>query len=637
VCGIAGILAREAGAVDEVALRRMTDALRARGPDGEGYHVDGAIGLGHRRLAIIDVEGGHQPLYSEDRRVAVIVNGEIYNFRELRRELEAAGHVFATRSDSEVIAHGYEAWGERVLDHIDGMFALVIWDAAAQRLLLARDRMGEKPLYWAELPGPGGGLAFASELKALRHAPGLVPEVDPAQLARYLVYEYVPAPASLLRGVKKLEPGTFLLARPGQAPVVSKYWDLGVRGDSVGRLGDARAAAAELLAELRRSVRERLVSDVPLGVFLSGGIDSSTVAALAAEARGGEGIDTFSIGFDDGGLGFDESAHARRVARHIGSRHHEERLAPAAALELLPAIGRLLDEPIGDSSIVPTHLLARFARRSVTVALGGDGGDELFAGYPTFQAERVARVLDQVPERVRAVAVAAGGRLAEALPVGLGYLPFDFKLKQFLRGASLSGATRHQAWLGSFAPAEALAALSPEAARAAGPHLYDVVDRRMAACPSPDPWDRLMYFYAKGYLADQVLTKVDRATMAVGLEGRAPLLATRVVELAARLRPSLRLRGLTTKYLLKKAVRGLVPDDILDRRKQGFAMPIGRWLKHELRDLMEEELGAARLDGFFEPAAVRRLMVDHLSGKSDNRKPLWTLLALQRWRREYFA
>ncbi len=603
----------------------MTRALAARGPDGEGFHIDGRIGLGHRRLAIIDVEGGKQPLYSEDGRVAVIVNGEIYNFQTLREELVRAGHRFATRSDSEVLVHGYEEWGERVLDRIEGMFAFVIWDGRDGRMLLARDRMGEKPLFWAELPG--GGVAFASELKALKHAPGVTREIDPDSLAQYLAYEYVPAPRSMIRGVHKLAPGTALRAAPGRAPETFTYWDLSFPEGE--RLRDVEAAADALREELRASVRARLVSDVPLGVFLSGGIDSSTVAALAAEARGGD-IDTFSVAFED--PRFDESAAARMVAKHIGSRHHEERLSPATALELMPSVGKILDEPIGDASIVPTHLLARFARRHVTVALGGDGGDELFAGYPTFQAERVAQLIDLAPRALRAAAISAGETLAAALPTTFGYMPLDFKIRRFLRGARETGARRHQAWIGALGGDEISQVLGRDANGWA-----DVLDRRLAACRSPDPWDRLMYFYAKGFLADQVLQKVDRATMAVGLEGRAPLLATRVVALATRLDPSLRLRGLTTKYLLKRAMVGILPDTILHRRKQGFAMPVGPWLRGELRGLLEDTLAERRVreGGLFDAAVVRRWVNEHVSGTADHRKALWTLTAFERWRAEW--
>jgi asparagine synthase (glutamine-hydrolysing) len=614
----------------------MTGALAARGPDGEGVHLAPPIGLGHRRLAIIDVEGGQQPLFSEDRQIVCVVNGEIYNYVALRDELIQGGHRFQTRSDSEVIVHGYEEWGIDVLERLEGMFALAVWDAAKQRLLLARDRMGEKPLYYAWVDGQG--LAFASELKALRHAPGVDGRIDPASLARYLVYEYVPAPRTILRGARKLEPGTFLVATPGTAPTVGRYWDLPLAAHSRHEPAprappapiDADEAARELLFELRRSVKERLVSDVPLGVFLSGGLDSSTVAALAAEVRG-PNLDTFSIGFED--ASFDESSEARRVAEAIGSRHHEDRLSPRALLELLPSIGRLLDEPLGDSSIVPTHLLARFVRGHVTVALGGDGGDELFSGYPTFLAERAARVLFDPSPLVAAATTGLGRGLAALLPVSHRYFSFDFKLKQFLKGQGLRGAKRHQAWLGSLLPAEALATLSPDVAREVAGDLFDVIDDRLASLKDSDPWDQLLAFYAKGYLGDQVLTKVDRATMAVGLEARAPLLDTRIVALACRIPPSLRLRGLEAKHLLKRAMRGLLPDETIDRKKKGFGMPIGAWLRGELRSLLEDELSASRITqgGLFDARAVRRLVDEHVAGKADHRKPLWSLLAFQMW------
>jgi asparagine synthase (glutamine-hydrolysing) len=608
----------------------MTRALTPRGPDGEGFHIAAPAFLGHRRLAIIDVAGGRQPLYSEDGRVALIVNGEIYNFVPLRAELERAGHRFVTRSDSEVIVHGYEEWGDGVLGRLEGMFALAVWDAGRRRLLLARDRLGEKPLYYAEA---GGGFAFASELKSLRHAPALDTRLDPASLARYLVYEFVPAPATILRGARKLEPGMQLVLEEGRPPAVSSYWELPM---VEARSDDPREAASQLLAELSRSVRERLVSDVPLGVFLSGGLDSSTVAALAAREREGQ-LDTFSIGFDD--PSFDESGPARRVAAALGTRHHEERLSAGQVLDLLPAVGRLLDEPLGDGSIVPTHLLARFARGHVTVALSGDGGDELFAGYPTFQAEKLAALLERLPRGARRAARALGQAALARLPVAHTYFSLDFKLRRFLRGVELTGPTRHQAWLESFGPDEAVAALHPDLARESGGDLYDVIDRRLARCESDDRWDRLLFFYAKGYLGDGVLMKVDRATMAVGLEARAPLLDSQVVLRACSFAPSLRIRGFQTKHILRRAARGLLPPEILRRKKQGFAMPIGPWLRVELRSLLEEDLGEARLrrDGLFAPAPLRRLVDEHVAGRADHRKPLWTLLAFQRWHEAWRA
>ncbi|MFH0902425.1 MAG: asparagine synthase (glutamine-hydrolyzing) [Pseudomonadota bacterium] len=640
MCGIAGMLAGSAGGIDADAVRRMTAALAARGPDGEGFFFSPLVALGHRRLAVIDVEGGKQPICSEDGQVVVVVNGELYNYRSLTAELKQRGHCFATLSDSEVLVHGYEEWGDAVLDRLEGMFAIALWDGARRRLLLARDRLGEKPLYWAMTPG--GGLAFASELKALKHCPGIDTRIDPGALARYLVYEYIPAPATILKGVRKLEPGTKLIigAASGKPTLVS-YWDLPLDGTCAAANDRGRAetiAAESLLGELRRSVTERLVADVPLGVFLSGGIDSSAVAALAAQARGGD-LDTFSIGFGD--PSYDETAEAQRVALAIGSRHHQEHLSPGTVLELIPAVGELLDEPLGDSSIVPTYLLARFARRHVTVAVGGDGGDELFAGYPTFVAEQAAVPLfDWIPPRIGRTIAAAGRRAAAALlPVSTSYFSFDFKLKQFLKGIPYRGPRRHQAWLASLLPQEALAVLAPDVGQAAHADLFDVVDRRMASCTSTDRWDRLLYFYAKGYLADDVLMKVDRATMAVGLEARAPFLDSRVVSLACRLAPALRLRGLETKRVLRRALRGVLPAETLARKKQGFAMPIGRWLREDLAPLVAAELGMDRLcqDGLFDPPAVRRLVDDHLAGRVDNRKPLWTIIAFQLWLRAWRA
>ncbi len=607
----------------------MTAALAARGPDGDGFHVAPGVGLGHRRLAVIDVAGGRQPLHSEDGQVTAIVNGELYNFRQLRATLERAGHRFATACDAEVVVHGYEEWGDGVLGHLQGMFALAVWDARRRRLLLARDRMGEKPLYWATLPG--GGLAFSSELKSLCHAPGVDTALDPGSLARYLVHECVPAPRSILRGVCKLAPGTRLVVEAGAAPVVSTFWDLSFSEGP--RITNEEEGARLLLGELRRSVRERLISDVPLGVFLSGGVDSSAVAALAAEVRGGD-LDTFTIGFDD--PAFDESAAAARVARFIGSRHHEQRLTAASVSDALVGVGSLLDEPLGDASIIPTHLLARFARNTATVCLGGDGGDDLFGGYPTFAAEPLAKLLfDRAPGAGRAAAALAKG-VSALLPSSGGYLPLEFKLKQFFRASNGGAGRRHQAWMASFLPTEALAVLAPDVRNmviATGANLYDVVDARWDSGPGRLESDRLLCHYVKGYLAEDLLPKLDRATMAVGLEARSPLLAEGVVSLACRLAPSLRQRAFPTKHILKRALRGLLPDETLHRKKQGFAMPIGRWLAGPLRPFMEDTLSprALRDCGLFDPAPIRRLVDEHLQGRSDNRKPLWTLLAFMRW------
>ncbi len=630
MCGIAGILGGTSG-VDVVALRAMTGALTRRGPDGEGFHVEDAIGLGHRRLSIIDLEGGAQPLYSNDKTCACVVNGEIYNFRALRRELEQAGHAFATGSDSEVVVHGYAAWGEDVLARLEGQFAIAIWDARQERLLLARDPMGEKPLFWGALPG--GGLAFASELRALLLHPDIDHGVDPVSLARYLVHEYVPAPMSMIRGARKLEAGHWLSMRPGHAPMVHPYWELPLWATPPGgRLVDLGATAIELRRALRRSVEARLVADVPVGVFLSGGLDSSLVTALAMQARGGD-VDTFSIGFRD--PSYDESSHARQVARALGTRHHERIVEPHELLALIPTLGELLDEPFGDGSLVPTYLLAQFAREHVTVALGGDGSDELFAGYPTFQAEAWAGgVIDALPVSVARAARSVGSALASRLPVSTDNFSVDFKVKQLLRGVDAGRDYRHQAWLASLLPDEVRAVLCAEvAARARTDDLYDVVRRKLSRCPSGEQRDRLLWFYATGYLADDILVKTDRASMEVSLEVRSPFLAPEVIDIACRAAPSLRSNRRELKRLVKRAARGLVPDAIIDRPKHGFGMPIAGWLRGELREFLCDSLSPARVarDGFFNPAAVTKLVEEHTSGVANHRKPLWTLLAFQSW------
>ncbi len=630
MCGIVGIVAGDNPVIDARALARMTAALVARGPDGEGYHIAPGIGLGHRRLAVIDVNGGAQPLHSRDGQCSVVVNGEIYNFRQLRAVLEKLGHTFGTACDAEVIVAGYQQWGDGILAHIEGMFALAVWDARRRRLLLARDRMGEKPLYWARLTA--GGFAFASELKALRHAPGLDTALDPVALGRYLVHEYVPAPATILRNARKMEPGTQLVLETGAAPVLSTYWDLPLHSGPL--ITDGDEAARLLLEQLRTSVRQRLVADVPLGVFLSGGVDSSAVAALAAESCSGP-LDTFTIAFDD--PDFDESAEARFVAHVIGSRHHEEKLSADTLANTLPSVGALLDEPLGDASLVSTHLLARFARRHVTVCLGGDGGDELFAGYPTFIADKAAAWLDRTPGAIKQSLLAAARLATQALPARGGYLPLQFQLGQFLKGADRQGARRHQAWMASFLPDDARTVLALDVAAAAGSDFFDDGDRLWTRTEALSPGDRLLHQYARGYLAGDLLPKLDRATMAVGLEARSPLLAEGVVSLACRLSPSLRQRGVQTKFILKRALRDVLPARTLHRKKHGFALPLGAWFRGPLHAFLRDTLSARSLksSGVFDVGQIQKLVDEHVSGRRDHRKPLWTVLAFILWQDDW--
>ena len=625
MCGIAGIVcAHPDRRPDAALLTRMTDRLRHRGPDDSGAVVRGPAALGMRRLKIIDLETGQQPMTGEDQRAWVVFNGEIYNYRELTERQRARGHTFRTRSDTEVIVHGYEDLGSGVLGELDGMFAIAVWDEYTRTLLLARDRVGIKPLYYAVLPDQ---LVFASEIKALLEHPGVDRTLDIPSVSRYLAYEYVPAPHAIFRTIRKLPAGHWLTYTDGRVKV-EPYWNLQFsRGAKI-----TEAEAVERLrAALDIAVRRHLISDVPLGMFLSGGIDSATVAAVAAAHVSGR-LQTFSIGFTD--PSFDESGHARRVAQAVGSDHHEEILDARAALELVERLPDLVDEPLGDASILPTYLLSRFARRSVTVALSGDGGDELFAGYPTYQAHRVARAYRRVPRLLRDRVVRP---LVHALPVSHRYMSVDFLMKRFVDGMVDDDAERHARWMGSFTSDEQRELFTPEAAAQLNGAPYDSIQETAVHAAAADPLERLLYLDLKGYLGEGVLTKVDRASMACSLEVRVPLLDRRVVELAASLPPYLKLHGFTTKYVLKQAMRDRLPREVVDRRKQGFAVPLARWFRHELAPLLAEALSpdVLRRQGLFRHDVVDRLVREHQRGTHDHRKKLYTLLVFQLWAARY--
>ena len=626
MCGIVGnVFARRDRTPDPGVLKRMNDRLEHRGPDDQGFLLEGSAGLAMRRLKIIDLATGHQPMTGEHRRVWTVFNGEIYNYRELTAQLTARGHTFRTRSDTEVIVHGYEERGLASLGDLEGMFAIALWDAPVRTLVLARDRLGIKPLYYAVLPEQ---IVFASELKALVEHPAIDRTLDLTALSRYLAHEYVPAPASIFRAIRKLPAGHWLTYTDGRIKV-EPYWNVQFRPDRSIHVGEA---VERLHGALDLAVRQHLVSDVPLGVFLSGGIDSSTVAAFAARHYGGR-LKTFSIGFQD--PSFNESVHARRVARALGTDHHEEILEPRGALDLVERLPDLLDEPLGDASLIPTFLLSRFTRRSVTVALSGDGGDELFAGYPTYQAHRLARLVELVPRWIRSGLVR---RAVDRLPVSLGNLSVDFKLKRFFEGMDYADVERHGVWLGSFTPAEQHELFTPEAReRMEGPPSYAALHEILAHAPSAQGLERMLYLDLKGYLGEGVLMKTDRASMACSLEVRVPLLDRRVVELAASLPMGLKLHGLTTKYVLKRALAGALPRETLARPKKGFGIPLGHWFRGALRPLVREVCGAdaIRRGGLFRPETVERLLAEHESGQRDHRKKLYTLLAFQLWALRY--
>jgi asparagine synthase (glutamine-hydrolysing) len=624
MCGIAGYATVDPrGRADSAPLRAMLRCVSHRGPDDEGEFSDQGVVLGHRRLSIIDVQGGHQPLFGARASTVVICNGEIYNYRELADELRARGHTFRTASDTEVAAHAYDEWGLDFLDKLDGMFALVLWDGAARRLVLARDRMGEKPLYYTRTDDL---LLFASELTALLQHPDVSVELDYEALSEYLAMEYVPAPRTILRGTRKLEPGCALILENGELRHL-RYWSIDPRPTLK---IDYQEAVQALQDRLDAAVSSRLVSDVPLGIFLSGGLDSSTVAAIAA--RHGA-LDTFSIGFTE--KSFDESGYARRVAEHIGSNHHERIFTGGEMPALVPNLAEMLDEPLGDASILPTALLSAFARERVTVALGGDGGDELFAGYPMHQAHRVASFVRVTPAPLRSFAAA----VARAMPVSHGNFTLPFKVLTFLRGAGEPAPLNHALWMSSFAPAEQRRLLTADAWRRAktGNEAFRAVAEAWVDSEGAEPLARATHLDATTYLPNDILMKVDRASMRFALEVRAPFLARQVVEFAFALPDSFRMRGSSGKRLLKDAARALLPGDIIDRPKKGFGIPVAAWLNGPLRELAQDVLSTEALHrvGIFEPAAVQRMLSQHQSMRADLRKPLWTLLVFELWRRHH--
>src|SRR3989449_4882988 len=598
MCGICGVAGGDPSHGRDL-VARMCDSMVHRGPDDAGIEQVDGVTLGMRRLSIIDLAGGHQPMHNEDATVWVVENGEIYNHRELREQLIAAGHTFVTQSDTEVLVHGYEQWGEGVVERLNGMFAFAVLDRRGSVLLLARDRVGIKPLHYAI---DGDRLVFASELKALLRDGALRKGVDPVALDEYLTYEFVPTPRSIVRGVSKLRPGhTLTWSLTTHAAAVRRYWapELNVDGANGDRERDLDDECAALRAVLRESVRKELISDVPLGVFLSGGIDSSAVAAMMTEL-GGE-VKSFSVGFAE--RSFDESAHAREVAAHLGTDHHELTLEPGMLLGLIPKLPSLLDEPLGDASIIPTYLLSEFTRRHVKVALGGDGGDELFAGYPTLQAHRLAGYYLRAPGLLRRRVVEPVVRL---LPVSRSNLSLDFPAKRFVAGAGHTVAERHQRSMRSFAREDPSTLLSPEvrteAAATDGESL-------VAEYASIDALNQALMIDMRLYLENDILVKLDRASMMASLEGRVPVLNNDFVAYATSLPLHMKLNGLRTKFLLKQALRGILPDRILDRPKKGFGIPVAEWFRGPLKEQMLSALSRDRLaaHGLFRPRAVQQL------------------------------
>lgn len=632
MCGIAGICQVDASPLTPEAgqwVKAMTDRMSHRGPDGEGQWSSGPVCLGHRRLSIIDLSGGGQPMHSADGQMTVTFNGEIYNYAELKEQLTALGGQFQTSSDTEVILEGYRIWGPDCLARFDGMFAFALWDNQQRRLFCARDRFGKKPFFYTVQQGR---LYFASELTGIEQLRHLSLTMNPQAVMRYLAYEYVPTPHSVYTEVQSLPPSHMLLLQDGNLSI-SRYWDMPMPDESDKRSDN------ELCEELRfllsRAVRRRMVSDVPLGVFLSGGIDSSIVAGLMAR-QSSTAIKTFSIGFSE--ASYDESRYARIVAKAFATDHHERVLSAEECADTLPGIISRMDVPMADASVAPTWLLSGVTREKVTVALGGDGADELWAGYEHYIGFKVAQWYNAAPSALRRGIIEP---LAQLLPSSAGYINPRLAVATFLRAAHAPAWQRVQTMLTAFTPdmqesilddafkAQQPGFLAPEVLFAPTREHYDHWQPQNAATPLA----RAFHVYARQFMLDDILVKVDRCSMLHSLEVRAPFLDKDAAEFAARLPVSRKLHGFKRKWLLKKAFAELLPDEILYRNKRGFQIPVAQWLRGRMRPLMEDLLNESTLkaQGIFNYQAVRALMDEHVSGRADLRKPLWTLLVFQLW------
>lgn len=623
MCGIAGYV----GQGERSILEKMTNIMAHRGPDDSGFFIDGNVGLGHRRLAIIDLSPlGHQPMLSADGSLAIAFNGEIYNFQTLRNELKKRGRSFKSESDTEVILALYQEYGAGCFSKMNGMFALALFDKRNKRLTLARDRMGKKPLYYAVTDD---ALVFGSELKALLQHPAVKKEIDPMSLQKYLAFDYIPTPHTIFKDAHKLEPGHYAVYENGVLSA-EQFWNITFDANKDTCVMSAKDLLSEMDRRLGEAVKSRLVADVPVGIFLSGGLDSSAIAYYAQLASR-EKIKTFSIGFAD--KSYDESECARLAARHIGSEHFEHVLEPRESLDLIPQVANFLDEPMADYSIIPTYLLSLFTKKHVTVALGGDGGDELFLGYPTFQAERVLRMFGSHAALLKHILEFA----QKYLPMSHARFSRSFQIERLLAGIESPPERRHHDWMGTFEQEARKLLLVRVQSTVHDGNVYEDIDKYLSTqysiLSTQNRWNQLAYLYLRTYLMDQVLVKVDRASMAASLEVRAPFLDYEFVDFVNSIPYNRKLHGFQTKYLLKELMKDRLPREIVYRKKQGFGIPLSRWFVRELRPFLQDTLSPARLakHGLFDSIYAQRLVQEHLDMKADHRKKLWSLIVFQLW------
>ncbi len=622
MCGICGIFQLDSeSVVDRTLLQRMNDTLMHRGPDDEGYYVSGPVGLAMRRLSIIDLDGGRQPITNEDESLWIVYNGEIYNYPELMSDLVSRGHRFKTKSDTEVILHLYEEMGEECVTRLSGMFAFAIWDSTKQTLFLGRDRLGIKPLFYSYTPR--GHLIFASEMKAILAAP-VSRDPDLQALHDYLSLMYVPTPATAFASIRKLPPGCTLTCSP-KGMQIKQYWDIPLpREGEEGR--EDLDYEEEILEALENAIRRHMIADVQVGALLSGGLDSTTVAAVMARKLNVP-LKTFTVGFDR--KSYDESEDARLVARTLGTEHREEVVRPDM-VESLPDLVNFFDEPFSDYSCIPTFLVSRMAAADVKVVLTGDGGDEAFAGYPTHTAYRVSRIYRMVPRWIREGLI---GPLVAALPTSMERISFDYKAKRFVTGAELPFEQGHYWWKVIFNEQEKQALCTPEFFGNGLRDSFEAFDRHFRIARHAHPLNRLLYVDAKTFLLDDNLVKVDRMTMANSLEARVPLLDHELFERLALIPPRVKSRGLQTKRLLRRAVKNLLPPAIQHGKKRGFTPPLPHWIRHELKPFLLDFFSKTRIrsTGILNETYCRNLLQEHMEGRRDNNRQIWTLFSLMCW------
>jgi asparagine synthase (glutamine-hydrolysing) len=637
MCGLVGFTSfKEQNFDKEKVLVKMCDSIAYRGPDDHGYFIDNKINFGHRRLSIVGLDTGHQPMFSLDKNLVIVFNGEIYNYKNLKKDLEDKGYIFQTDSDTEIILNLYAQHGLDFPKYLNGMFAIALWDQKRSRLILVRDRMGEKPLYYQI---KNDEVIFASELKAISKHPNCSREISAQGLNKYLTYEYIPSPFTILDQVWKVEAGEIIVINEDK---VSKsfYWNLPHYRFSEGlTCNNEKEAIDEIDALLRNSVKIRLQADVPVGVLLSGGIDSSLITAIAAQVKETpKQIKSFSIYFSE--ASYDESKYIKKIANTFNLDHHALMVSSKDMLSIFDRLGNIMDEPLADPSIVPTYFLSKLAQREVKTVIGGDGSDEMFAGYPTYSANKLVQIYNIIPYEIRTnLTHLLNSALGSVIPISNKNIALDFKLKQFFRGAGVASEIRFFRWMGGFLDSEKKDILSKNfLEKILGQLTYEDINRYLSRTDINNETDRLLYLSQKLYLLDDILVKTDRASMQNSLEVRAPFLDHRLVEYVSSLPDVFKLRTLRTKYILKKLAKKYLPADIIYRPKKGFGIPITQWLQEDLKEPMLDLLSKERLDrqGIFEYQGVKQLVDDHLNNKANNRKPLWTLLSLQLWLNDFY-